>query len=62
MVGLPPFNTPNLDGQAINNRCGGTTYEVTSIDYTVDTSNLESIAGASRPLFTKRCSTHSRRL
>jgi|14BtaG_2_1085337.scaffolds.fasta_scaffold21780_1 hypothetical protein len=46
MVRLPPFSTPNLDGQAVNNRCGGTDYEVTGIDYTVDTSKLESISGA----------------
>tara|TARA_R110001599_G_scaffold237650_1_gene437167 strand:+ start:307 stop:1206 length:900 start_codon:yes stop_codon:yes gene_type:complete len=46
MVGLPPFNTPMLDGQSTNNRCGPTTLEVTGIDYTVDTSNLDSIGGA----------------
>ena len=46
MVGLPPFNTPMLDGQSNNNRCGPTTLEVTGIDYTIDTSKLESIAGA----------------
>ena len=46
MVGLPPFNTPMLDGQSTNNRCGPTTLEVTGIDYTIDTSNLDSIGGA----------------